>query len=174
MVQTAITNDKFAPRNQTLNFNKIILIKVPDKNIKMSTSLQRFTEAHAKSYQTALAEIQSGKKQSHWMWYIFPQLENLGTSETAKFYGIKDSTEAAAFLADKELGKNLIEISTALLQLEPNDPHAILGSPDDMKLKSCMTLFASIQNSNPVFEKVLQKFYNGQKDEKTLSFLQAK
>ncbi len=134
-------------------------------------NLDRFIKAQQNDYATALAEIKSGKKRSHWMWYIFPQLRGLGMSETARYYGIQNKQEAIQYLENETLGKRLIEISEALLSLPGSDPHYIFGSPDDMKLKSCMTLFASLPQTNPVFEQVLSKFYNGDNDAKTLQLL---
>jgi uncharacterized protein (DUF1810 family) len=135
-------------------------------------NLQRFFSAQQNTYATALEEIKNGKKESHWMWYIFPQFSGLGFSETSKFYAIKDMKEAKAFLLDPVLGKRLIEISTALLQLESNSPGRVFGSPDDMKLKSSMTLFASIPFADPVFDKVLDKFFRGVRDAQTLQVLE--
>ncbi len=134
-------------------------------------SIDRYIKAQQNDYATALAEIKNGKKRSHWMWYIFPQLRGLGMSETARYYGIQSKQEAMDYLHNETLGKRLIEISEALLALPGNDPHYIFGSPDDMKLKSCMTLFASLPQTNPVFEQVLSKFHDGDKDEKTLQLL---
>jgi uncharacterized protein (DUF1810 family) len=137
----------------------------------MTDSLKRFTEAQARNYQDALAEIKSSRKRTHWMWYVFPQIQGLGLSETARFYALEDKREAAAYLAHPVLGRRLLEISKALLDLPSNDPQAILGSPDDLKLKSCMTLFAALQGADPVFQQVLDKFYRGARDEKTLRIL---
>jgi uncharacterized protein (DUF1810 family) len=131
-------------------------------------TLNRFIDAQETSYQTALSEIESGKKQSHWMWYVFPQIHGLSLSETSKYYAIKSLDEAAAYLAHPVLGSRLIKISTVLLGLESNDAFAIFGNPDETKLKSSMTLFASVPNTNPVFKAVLNKFFSGQMDAKTL------
>lgn len=133
--------------------------------------LQRFLSAQETSYATALAEIKRGRKTSHWMWYVFPQLHGLGFSETARFYGIRDAHEAAAYLRHPVLGRRLLEISQALLALESTDATRILGSPDDLKLRSSMTLFAALENADPVFQRVLDKFYHGTKDPKTLQLL---
>jgi uncharacterized protein (DUF1810 family) len=133
--------------------------------------LDRFIKAQQSDYATALSEIKAGKKRSHWMWYVFPQLRGLGMSETARFYGIQDKQEAVDYFGDDILGKRLIEISEALLALPGHDPHHIFGNPDDMKLQSCMTLFAALPNTNPVFEQVLSKFYDGEKDQKTLQLI---
>jgi uncharacterized protein (DUF1810 family) len=134
--------------------------------------LSRFIEAHESNFQMALAEIRAGRKTSHWMWYIFPQLTALGKSDTAKFYGLANITEAEEFLKHPVLGKNLIEISGVLLQLEESNAHQIFGSPDDLKLKSCMTLFSLASHSNPVFSNVLTKFFDGEDDQATIMLLQ--
>lgn len=134
-------------------------------------SLQRFVEAQERNYAGALAEIKSGRKQSHWMWYVFPQMQGLGRSPTAQYYGIKNREEAAAYLQHPVLGGRLEEISAALLNLGTNDAHKIFGSPDDVKLKSSMTLFAAVAEEQPVFQQVLRKFFGGGKDEATLRLL---
>ena len=133
-------------------------------------NLERFIDAQEASYEIALSEIKTGRKKSHWMWYIFPQIQGLGFSETSKFYAIKDIDEARAFVEHPVLGERLISICNALLQLETNNAHKIFGSPDDLKLQSSMTLFSSL-NINPVFQKVLEKFFNGIKDDKTLQII---
>jgi uncharacterized protein (DUF1810 family) len=135
------------------------------------STLKRFIDAQEGSYATALSEIKSGRKRSHWMWYVFPQIKGLGFSETSMFYGIKDIEEAEEFLRHPILGSRLIEISKELLKLESNNAHQILGSPDDIKLHSSMTLFSSVPGASPVFEQVLRKFFNGEKDNKTLQIL---
>lgn len=134
-------------------------------------NLNRFIEAQAKNFTDALAEIKNGKKRTHWMWYVFPQIQGLGNSEFARFYAIKDLNEATAYLENPVLGNRLIEISEALLQLDSNDAYQIFGSPDDMKLQSSMTLFSLVSNADAVFEAVLQKFYNGVKDPKTMKII---
>ena len=140
--------------------------------MKEEKDLERFIAAQKTAYDVALAEIKSGRKQSHWMWYIFPQLQGLGFSETAKYYGIKNKHEAEAFLQHPILGSRLIRICNSLLQLHTNNAHQVFGSPDDLKLKSSMTLFASLSNTNPVFQQVLNQFFNGEKDTKTLQILE--
>jgi uncharacterized protein (DUF1810 family) len=135
------------------------------------STLKRFIDAQEGSYATALSEIKSGRKRSHWMWYVFPQIKGLGFSETSMFYGIKDIEEAEEFLRHPILGSRLIEISKESLKLESNNAHQILGSPDDIKLHSSMTLFSSVPGASPVFEQVLRKFFNGEKDNKTLQIL---
>lgn len=133
--------------------------------------LSRFTEAQKRAYQTALREIQSGRKVSHWMWYVFPQLHGLGKSPTSQYYAIKSLDEAAAFLHDPYLGGNLLEICHALLALKTNNATEIFGSPDDKKLKSCMTLFSIVPDSDPVFQNVLEKYHGGKRDSRTLRIL---
>ncbi|QIX59873.1 DUF1810 domain-containing protein [Hymenobacter sp. BT18] len=135
-------------------------------------NLQRFLDAQQRDYATALAEIRAGRKRSHWMWYIFPQIQGLGYSETARFYAIQNRQEAEAYLQHPVLGTRLVEISHALLTLESNDATRIMGSPDDVKLWSSMTLFGALDNPNPVFQRVLDKFFGGNQDAKTVQILQ--
>ncbi|RYE27116.1 MAG: DUF1810 domain-containing protein [Sphingobacteriaceae bacterium] len=135
------------------------------------TNLQRFLDAQKSSYQTALSEIKNGKKRSHWMWYVFPQIQGLGFSETSKFYAIKDVSEAEAYLQHPVLGARLIEISTVAAQLPANNATQVFGSPDDMKLKSSITLFAALDQTDPVFQQVLDKFFGGKNDAQTLSII---
>jgi len=137
----------------------------------LEQQLQRFIKAQQQHYQIALSEIQAGQKSSHWMWYIFPQIAGLGYSEMAKHFAIKDRHEAIAYLAHPLLGQRLIAISSALLQLKGNSAHAVFGSPDDLKLHSSMTLFAQQPNADPVFKKVLEKYFDGQLDQRTLALL---
>jgi uncharacterized protein (DUF1810 family) len=134
--------------------------------------MERFIKAQKGDYKTALKEISNGRKVSHWMWYIFPQVAGLGYSETSKYYAIQDVQEAQAYLDHSVLGPRLIEICEALLSLKTSDPHVVFGSPDDMKLKSSMTLFATLPATDPVFQAVLDKFFSGKKDEKTLQLMQ--
>lgn len=135
--------------------------------------LERFKNAQENDYSVALNEIKSGRKRSHWMWYIFPQVAGLGMTETSRYYAIKDMREATDYLLDTELGLRLVTICRALLELETNDPHAIFGSPDDLKLKSSMTLFDAVPATFPVFSQVLDKFYRGERDQRTLELLKA-
>lgn len=134
-------------------------------------SLQRFEDAHRQDYETALAEIRRGRKTSHWMWYIFPQLKGLGYSPTAQYYSIENLAEAEAFLAHPVLGAHLVEISRALLALETNNADLVFGYPDNLKLRSSMTLFAQVREANPVFGQVLDKFFEGKPDQRTLALL---
>ena len=133
--------------------------------------MQRFLTAQEAAYPRALAEIKNGQKQSDWMWYIFPQVQGLGFSEQSKYYAIKDLREARLFLEHPVLGNRLIEISTTLYALEGRTAHQVFGSPDDLKLKSCMTLFCFLPDADPVFNAVLDKFFNGVKDHKTLHII---
>lgn len=134
--------------------------------------LVRFLEAQNQVYLKALAEVRNGRKESHWMWFIFPQVKGLGWSDTAKFYGIADLDEAAAYLAHPVLGKHLVEISQAVLDVDGKTATEIFGSPDDMKLRSCMTLFAKVPGADAVFEKVLDKYFGGSHDEYTEELLE--
>jgi len=134
-------------------------------------NLQRFIDAQTSDYEIAMKEITQGRKRSHWMWYIFPQITGLGHSAMAQRYAITSLDEAIAYYQHPVLGKRLIEISKALLSLATKDATRIFGTPDDMKLKSCMTLFAMVPNADPVFGLVLKKFFNGIKDEVTLEMI---
>lgn len=131
-------------------------------------NLTRFLEAQEHVFATALQEIQKGRKTGHWMWYIFPQISGLGSSETSRFYAIKDMTEAKQYLNHPVLGQRLIEITSELLNLGASDPAAIFGNIDSLKLKSSMTLFSLLENSSPVFQKVLDKYFDGKKDINTI------
>jgi len=135
--------------------------------------LERFIEAQAKDYETALNEIKNGRKRSHWMWYIFPQIGGLGITSTSKYYAIRDIQEATDYLMDGTLGSRLTTICKALLELESNNAHAIFGTPDDLKLRSSMTLFDAVPATFPVFGQILDKFYGGKRDERTLQIIAA-
>ncbi len=133
--------------------------------------LNRFIDAHLRDYPNALSEVKIGRKQSHWMWYIFPQIAGLGSTEISNYYAIQNIEEAKAYMEEPLLRAHLLEISEALLELETNDANRIFGFPDDMKLKSSMTLFAEACPQEEVFQKVLDKFFNGIKDQKTVNLL---
>ncbi|MBR2844334.1 MAG: DUF1810 domain-containing protein [Solobacterium sp.] len=133
--------------------------------------LSRFIEAHQQSYQRALKEIRNGRKTSHWMWYIFPQMEGLGSSPLSQYYSIHSLDEAGAFLHDPYLGGNLLEICHVLTELKTNNAAEVFGRTDDTKLKSSMTLFALVPNADPVFQDVLNQYYNGKRDHRTLKIL---
>lgn len=132
--------------------------------------LNRFISAQERSYDAALREIKAGHKRTHWMWYIFPQIAGLGFSSTAQFYAISSMQEAKDYYAHPVLGKRLVEISEALLALDTSDAGAVMGYPDDLKLRSSMTLFLAA-SGDAVFQMVLDKFYSGKPDSKTLSIL---
>ena len=136
-------------------------------------NLERFVLAQESDYELALSEIKSGRKRSHWMWYIFPQIQGLGYSSMAQFYAIKDKEEAIAYLKHPILGKRLEEITEALLFLEENDIDRIMGYPDNIKLKSSMSLFYTV-SIKEIFKQVLDKFFSGEFDEKTISLLENK
>jgi len=137
----------------------------------MATGLDRFKEAQKRDFDIALKEVKAGHKRSHWMWYIFPQLAGLGMTATSQYYAIKNIKEATDYLMDNDLGTRLTEICKALLELETNDPNKIFGSPDDLKLFSSMTLFNAVPATFPVFGEVLDKFYGGNLDMRTLELL---
>ncbi|MBO5557016.1 MAG: DUF1810 domain-containing protein [Oscillospiraceae bacterium] len=137
----------------------------------MIRDLERFTRAQEQDYARALSEIRSGRKRSHWMWYIFPQLAGLGMSSTSQFYAIDGLEEAAAYLLHPVLGPRLREISGALLDLDTDNPSAVFGWPDDLKLHSCMTLFHRAAPEEAVFPQVLDKYFGGREDSQTLRLL---
>jgi uncharacterized protein (DUF1810 family) len=134
-------------------------------------NLQRFVTAQETTWQNALTEIQQGRKRSHWMWFIFPQIQGLGFSSTSIFYAIKNKREAQDFLKHPVLGSRLIQISNELLNLKTKDALDVFGSPDDQKLRSSMTLFSSLGNADEVFKLVLDKFFDGKKDAITLTLM---
>jgi uncharacterized protein (DUF1810 family) len=135
--------------------------------------LNRFLEAQQSTYAQALAEINGGRKQSHWMWYIFPQFEGLGFSPTSRKYAIKSLAEAEAYLRHAVLGPRLIASAEAVLRVEGRSAWDIFGSPDDLKLRSCATLFASVSPPGSVFDQVLMKYFGGQPDPRTVDLVQA-
>lgn len=134
-------------------------------------NLQRFVDAQQPVYDQALSELRAGNKRSHWMWFVFPQIAGLGHSAMAHRYAISDRDEARAYLAHPLLGPRLNDCAQALLAHPDRSARAILGSPDDLKLRSSMTLFAAVAPEQPVFQAVLDRFYAGQADEATLSRL---
>lgn len=133
--------------------------------------LERFLRAQEDMYHRALAELREGEKRSHWIWYIFPQLQGLGSSAMAQLYGIRDLAEARAYLAHPVLGERLITCCEALLVHKDKTAEEILGAVDALKLRSSMTLFALVSEENSVFYKMLEQFYEGQKDPITLAGL---
>ena len=135
-----------------------------------NNGLLRFLDAQNKLYLTALDEIKNGKKESPWMWFIFPQIKGMGSSDTSKFYEIKNADEAIAFLEHPILGKHLLEITSELIKKEESVSD-IFESIDLENLQSCMTLFASVQNTEPIFQEVLHKHFDGSSDFHTLQLL---
>ncbi len=133
--------------------------------------LARFISAQENSYEVALLEVTRGNKRSHWMWYIFPQLRGLGRSSTAQYYGITGVEEARAFLSHQVLGPRLIAVCEAALAVEGWSATEIFGTPDDMKLRSCATLFAQISGRGSVFHKILDKYFGGKPDPCTMELL---
>jgi uncharacterized protein (DUF1810 family) len=132
--------------------------------------LSRFVTVQSSIYARALAELGSGRKRSHWMWFVFPQIAGLGHSTMAVRYAIASLSEAKAYLAHHVLGLRLRECTSAVLAVEGGDAHAIFGSPDDLKFRSSMTLFAQAEGRG-LFERALQKFFAGQPDARTLEIL---
>ena len=135
------------------------------------TDLSRFLRAQAPIYAAALSELEAGRKRTHWMWFIFPQLAGLGRSEKARFYGVAGLAEAQAYLADPVLGPRLLECASAVLKHGDRTAYEIFGSPDDLKFRSCMTLFEFAAPDEPVFGQALGAFYAGERDPATLALL---
>ncbi len=134
--------------------------------------LGRFTSAQERVYETVLAELRSGRKRSHWMWYVFPQIAGLGHSSTSKHYAIKSIEEARAYINHPVLGARLVECTEAVLAVQGRSVSEIFGYPDDMKLKSSMTLFASVaEDTHSVFIRILEKYFHGEQDGMTLHLL---
>jgi uncharacterized protein (DUF1810 family) len=130
--------------------------------------LRRFLDGQEGAYQQALSEIRRGRKTSHWMWYVFPQIRGLGFSAMAERYAISSAAEAEAYLRHPVLGRRLVECFEAVLEVEGRSAHDIFGSPDDLKLRSCATLFAAVSPAGSVFHRLLDKYFEGEPDEKTL------
>lgn len=133
--------------------------------------LERFLNAQETSYKTALQEIREGRKRSHWIWFILPQIEGLGFSDMAEYYAIADIDEAKAYLQNKTLHDRLIDICEALLSLPGSDAEEVMGWPDNLKLRSSMTLFREADPDELVFQEVLDKYYAGEPDQRTLEVL---
>ncbi|MFO1309987.1 MAG: DUF1810 domain-containing protein [Burkholderiales bacterium] len=130
--------------------------------------LARFVDAQRDVHATALAELRAGRKRTHWMWFVFPQIEGLGSSWMAQRYAIASAAEAEAYLRHPVLGSRLVECAEALLAIEGRSAREILGPPDDLKLKSSATLFAAVSPPGSAFERVLDKYFAGERDEATL------
>jgi uncharacterized protein (DUF1810 family) len=133
--------------------------------------LQRFLVAQEPVYEKVLAELKAGQKYSHWIWFIFPQIEGLGFSTISRHYSIKNLAEAAAYLQHPILGSRLVECCATVHALQGLSANQVFGSPDDLKFKSCLTLFMQVPEANPVFAHNLEKYFNNQLDEKTLARL---
>jgi len=142
-----------------------------ESNRDASFDLARFVQAQDGMFDIALSEIRKGRKISHWMWYIFPQLRGLGQSEMAMQYGITGVDEARAYLTHELLGNRLISICEAVLAVEGKSAFEIFGEPDDMKLRSCATLFAQVSNADSVFHRIIDKYFDGQFDQRTTKLL---
>jgi len=136
-------------------------------------NLGRFVDAQSEDYERAFSEIQSGRKRSHWMWYIFPQFDGLGLSAMSKHYAVKSVAEAEAFLAHPVLGPRLVECAEAALRVDRLSALEMFGSPDDMKLRSCATLFAYVSSEDSVFHRIIDKYFHGQPDDRTLSLIES-
>lgn len=135
--------------------------------------LDRFVAIQTATYETALAELRRGQKSGHWMWFIFPQIAGLGRSDMAAAYAIADLAEARAYLAHPVLGPRLREVVAAINALPGGDAHAVFGSPDDLKLRSCLTLFQAAAPEEPAFGEALAKYFDGAPDQRTLERLAA-
>jgi uncharacterized protein (DUF1810 family) len=133
--------------------------------------LSRFVGAQEGVYDSALAEIRGGRKRAHWMWFVFPQLAGLGSSAISRQFAIRSAAEARAYLGHPILGARLVECCDALLRIDGGSAAEIFGSPDDLKLRSCVTLFASVSEHGSVFERVLKRFFGGVPDERTETLL---
>jgi uncharacterized protein (DUF1810 family) len=134
-------------------------------------NLSRFVRAQQGDFERALAEVSGGRKRTHWMWYVFPQLDGLAFSSTSKHYAIKSIDEARAYLAHPVLGPRLLRCAEAAARVEGRSATEIFGPPDDLKLRSCATLFACVSPPGSVFERLLDKYYGGERDRKTLRLL---
>ena len=136
-------------------------------------SLERFVQAQEGVYPRALAELRAGRKQSHWMWFIFPQIDGLGTSPTARKYAIANLDEARAYLGHPILGPRLLRCCRALLSVQGRSASEIMGYPDDLKLRSSVTLFSQASDTHLEFKEVLEKFFGGMPDDRTIELLNA-
>jgi uncharacterized protein (DUF1810 family) len=133
--------------------------------------LSRFVDAQATIYDQALAELRRGRKASHWMWFVFPQFAGLGSSALSRRYAIRSRVEAEAYLAHPVLGPRLVECAGALLEVEGRTATEILGSPDDLKLRSCATLFAAVAARPSIFTRLLDRLFDGLADDQTMQLL---
>ena len=136
-------------------------------------NLNRFIDAQMATYEGAILELAQGKKESHWVWYIFPQIDGLGKSDTAKLYSIKSIEEGRAYLEHPVLGKRLIEACEILLSLKDASIEEVMGFPDDLKLLSSMTLFEFISGSNSIFTKMIEVYFDNERDENSIKIIKA-
>lgn len=134
-------------------------------------NLERFWHAQEADYETALQEIKNGRKYSHWMWYIFPQIAGLGMSSISRHYAIADLEEAREYMQDPVLRAHMLEICEALMQLDDKNADTVFGFPDNLKLKSSMTLFEAAAPEYSVFGEVLEQYFAGERDRRTLDIL---
>ena len=137
----------------------------------MDSDLDKFVKAQEQDYAGALEEMKRGRKQGHWIWYVFPQITGLGMSSTSMHYAIKDLEQANRYFQHPVLGKRLVETANAVLAVEGKTANQIMGTPDDLKLRSSMTLFSLVKNTDPVFQAVLNKYFEARPDQKTLAIL---
>jgi uncharacterized protein (DUF1810 family) len=160
-----------------------VLRKIEYEELTMTTSsdmhgqydpfnLSRFLQAQERVYEEVLAELKAGQKRTHWIWYIFPQMEGLGYSSTSRHYAIKSEAEAREYLNHPILGSRLVECAQTVLDVKGRSALEIFGPPDDLKLRSSMTLFAQVSHPDSVFARVLDKYFHGKRDDKTLALLQ--
>ena len=136
-------------------------------------NLSRFLEAQMVTYDSAMLELARGSKKSHWIWYIFPQIEGLGRSDTAKLYSIKSLEEGRAYLKHPVLGQRLIKACEILLSLRGASIDEVMGLPDDLKLLSSMTLFEALSDSNSIFTKMIEFYFDDERDENTLEIIKS-
>jgi uncharacterized protein (DUF1810 family) len=136
-------------------------------------NLNRFIEAQMATYEGAMLELARGRKESHWVWYIFPQIEGLGRSDTAKLYSIKSLEEGRAYLEHPVLGQRLVEACEILLSLKDASIDEVMGFPDDLKLLSSMTLFEALSDSNSIFTKMIELYFDNERDESSIKIIKA-
>ena len=141
------------------------------ENTAAASGLRRFVDAQAPVYATACAELAAGRKRTHWMWFVFPQLVGLGSSPTARFFAIASRAEALAYWRHPLLGPRLKQCAGLVMAQAGKSAHEIFGSPDDLKLHSCMTLFAAVAPEEPAFKAVIDRFFGGEPDPRTLALL---
>ena len=161
----------FCGRYETENYQVFRKVFEKENKKEETCDLSRFLEAHERDYQSALNELRAGNKQTHWMWYIFPQIAGLGRSSMSQFYSIADLNEARAYLENPVLGAHTLELCQVLLALDTNNPVEVFHWLDTLKFKSCMTLFEKADPNQKVFGMLLDKFFGGKRDRGTLERL---